>query len=328
MNLTLPAAAQDFAASARRAFGDAGGVALHRRAEVDPSLRDKEVGALLGRLGVYELEMRGEEESRLAGAELCRMAGAVALPYPVVGLLARSPDVAGGSMMVPASGGRAAVLEPDRQWVDHGDLGAWVVVDGEGRLRQGTCQAVERNGTLGPFVVPLELGGRVGEVEPGDWALLVILDAWRVLGVLEGAQEMTIEHVRSRQQFGHPLATLQGVQFHVADNEVAVRGLRQLARWTIWRWADPGGHRRADALALRVVALEAAQRVLRTCHLLHGAVGFCNEHDLTVLSRSVAPSLRLPDDLEETSDQLAGAVDRDGFDGLFGAPVAPAGRRQ
>jgi hypothetical protein len=42
---------------------------------------------------------------------------------------------------------------------------------------------------------------------------------------------------------------------------------------------------------------------------------------LTVLSRFVAPSLRLPEDLEETSEQLAMAVDRDGFDGLFGTPI-------
>ncbi len=323
MNLSLPPAAADFARSAERALAAAGGRDLHRQAVLDPDLRTTVVAPLLDRLGLGDLDVRTDEETRLAGAELCRVAGSMALPYPVVALLGRPPEADPSVRVAVAS----APLGPGPQgsapqWADHGDLGNWLVVDAEGRIGEGVARPVEGNRTLGPFVAPLEVIPGAGRGQGRDWALVVILDAWRVLGVVEAAQEMTTEHVRDRHQFGRPLAAQQGVQFHVADNEVAVRGLRQLCWYTLWRWAADGRHHRTDALALRVVALEAAQSVLRTCHLLHGAVGFCEEHDLTVLSRSVAPSIRLPWDLEVTSEELARSIDAEGFDGLF-SPAEP-----
>jgi alkylation response protein AidB-like acyl-CoA dehydrogenase len=96
-----------------------------------------------------------------------------------------------------------------------------------------------------------------------------------------------------------------------------VQSLRELARFTMWRlWAAPLD-RLVDALALRAHALESAQSVLRTCHQLHGALGFCDEHDLSILSRHAQPWLRLGGGLEATTEHLMAAIDRSGFDSLF-----------
>jgi alkylation response protein AidB-like acyl-CoA dehydrogenase len=101
------------------------------------------------------------------------------------------------------------------------------------------------------------------------------------------------------------------VQFALADAAVAVAGLRELAHFTLWRTTV------ADALALRVHALDVARAVLRTAQQLHGAAGVCDEYDVSVLTRMVQPALRLPWGAERTAEALAAAIARDGFDGLF-----------
>ena len=113
------------------------------------------------------------------------------------------------------------------------------------------------------------------------------------------------------------IASFQAVQFQLADAAVAVAGLRELAHYTLWRVAvDPAGAF-ADVMALRVHALDVARAVLRTCQQLHGAAGVCDEYDISVLTRMVQPALRLPWSAERTATELAAAIQRDGFDGLF-----------
>lgn len=169
---------------------------------------------------------------------------------------------------------------------------------------------------LGPFVTDLTLG------EPsGDHAVDVLhhltLSACRVLGTVDRAVELAVEHVTSRVQFGKPLSAFQAVQFQVADASVAVAGLRELSHFTLWRLhLDPDGAL-PDVLALRVHALDVARAVLRTCQQLHGAAGVCDEYDVSVLARHVQPALRLPWSAERTVAHLSSAIREHGFEGLF-----------
>ncbi len=309
MNLELPGTVTDFAASAERALRDAGGTALHRHAEEQPGWRGERIGPLLLQLGVADLDPRRDVESALCAAELCRLAGRVALPYPVEAALG----------CPPVDGARLGALVDRRDaWVEHADLpGPWLGVALDGTARPARPVPTDRNRTLAPFVHRVDLGEPVAEVDEGGRALLMDLPSWRILGALERALELAVAHVKERRQFGRPLAEFQAVQFHLVDAEVAVRGLRQLARFTTWRLVAEPAAAMADALALRSYALESARTVLAVADLLHGALAFCDEHDLTVLTRAVHAPLRLPVDLERTTELLVEAVDRHGFDGLF-----------
>jgi alkylation response protein AidB-like acyl-CoA dehydrogenase len=113
------------------------------------------------------------------------------------------------------------------------------------------------------------------------------------------------------------------VQFHVADLEVAVRGLRQLAQFTSWRWFAAPDDAFTDALALRVQAIETVRSALNVSHLLHGAVGFCDEHDLAVVHMAVTPATRHPWDLESTTERLTARVAASGFASPFADPACP-----
>jgi len=91
-------------------------------------------------------------------------------------------------------------------------------------------------------------------------------------GVLAGALDLTTEHVRTREQFGRPLASFQGVAEQAADVYVAARTLHLAAQRACWRL-----HHRLDAdEALAVAAYWActhAPPAVQTCHHLHGGTG-------------------------------------------------------
>jgi alkylation response protein AidB-like acyl-CoA dehydrogenase len=145
-----------------------------------------------------------------------------------------------------------------------------------------------------------------------------VLGSWRILGGLDTALRLAAEHVKARKQFGQALSEFQAVRFAVADAVVAHRGLDELAKFTTWRLdTAPPQARRADAVALRLHADEVAVETLRCCHQLFGAIGFCDEHDLSVLDRHMQPLLRLPDSAEALAYRLVAAVSAGEMESLF-----------
>jgi hypothetical protein len=318
VNPELPGIAVAFADAARQAIPPGGGVQVARRAQADPALRATLAGPLLDRLGIDDLDPRGGLDAAAAAAQLCRVAGGFAFPYPVAARLAAPPGPGWRFVAAVDTGGT---------WVDHADLpGPWLVVDTAGAVGRAEPLAARRDRTLAPFATRVAVHPVDVSLGAADRALVTTFDAFTVLGAAEQAHALAVGHVRTREQFGGPLAGFQGVQFRVADCAVAVRGLQRLAHFTLWRLFTAPQDAVVDALALRVSALETASLILSNSHLLHGAVGFCDEHDLTTLDRSVQASLRLPTDLERTSELLFQAIDAGGFHSLFdpreGAAVA------
>ncbi|HLH27916.1 MAG TPA: acyl-CoA dehydrogenase family protein [Acidimicrobiales bacterium] len=303
MNPDLPAEAVEFGAAARKAFDALGAVDSARRAELDPDLRGGEIAATLASLGAADVDPTGDLDTALAAAELCRAAGRVALPYPVPGVLL-SID------------GRPFAVVSGSSPVDHGDLfPAWTVagLDGSAHAAVPGRRLATR---LGPFVTPVTMGDAAGSA-PRHVLLHLTLTGWTVLGALERAIELAVDHVRERIQFGKPLATFQAVQFQLADAAVAVDGLRELCRYTMWRvFADPDAAG-PDALALRLAALDTARPVLRTAQQLFGAAGVCEEYDVSVIARHLQPALRLPCGPDRTAAALVAAVRSTGFESLF-----------
>ena len=151
-----------------------------------------------------------------------------------------------------------------------------------------------------------------------DVALGLVLPCWTLLGMLDRALDLTVAHVQLRHQFGKPLSEFQGVQFQLTEAEVERSGADMLARYALWSIATGRPEAIDDALALRLAAVEAAEVVLRICHQLHGAVGFCDETALSWLSRYSQPLRRLPWAVSATRDLLARRVERAGLTGLFG----------
>lgn len=282
MNTALPEDIQEFAAVATKRFARFGGPQAALCAETDDTIRGEARRALVD-VGAFDLDVRSESDDLLAAAALCRAAGAAALPYPLV------------EELLAVDGARVALVNPVAPRIDHGDLpGQWVAADLDAR-RYHPQLSSRTDAKLGPFLVPATVTGPDGTLPALDVTLHLVLGSWRILGAVQQVLTIAAEHVRARTQFGKPLADFQAVRFTIADASVAARGLDELAKYTIWRLDSAATQFcSADALVLRVKAADTARQVFRTAHQLLGALGFCDESDVSVLDRHTQPLIRLP----------------------------------
>lgn len=314
MDLDLPDDAIEIGRVCLDAFTDAGGVDLARRATVDPTLRQSVVAPLLEQLGITDLSGRSDDPGELlAVAEVCRVAGRTALPYPVAALmLASTPGVPVG------------VVDPRNPKVEHGDLfDEWLTIDLDGGAFTATPSAAPMASRLGTFVTGLSRDNApwTGD-STGAVARSLTFSSVIALGIAQQALALAVAHTQAREQFGKPISTFQSVQFNLAHASTIVAGLEELARFTVIRLADDDPSTLVDALGLRMQTITVVRQAMRTSHQLHGALGFCTEHDLTILTRALQPLTRIPFDLSKTTEHLLAAVDSYGFDGLFPVPAA------
>ncbi len=310
MKTDLPQDISDFATVAAKRLARLGGPPAALRAETDDSIRHS-ARAALSEVGAFELDVRASSDDVLAAAVLCQAAGATALPYPLV------------DELLAVDSARLALVNPEAPRIDHGDLpGDWMAADLDGN-RYRPQLASRTNAKLGPFLVPATLSAPDGTVPAADINLHLVLGSWRILGAMQQSLHIVTEHVRARMQFGKPLADFQAVRFAVADASVAVRGLHELAKYTISRTESTQEQvRSADALVLRFKAADTARQVLRTAHQLLGALGFCDESDISVLDRHTQPLIRLPLGAEELGLRLIPDVRGGSLETLFSGPVS------
>jgi hypothetical protein len=316
MDLALPEVAQQFAHSVQRAVVALGGLELARRAEADPDLRAGPLKAAFDALGVCDLDPGADLESAAMAAELVRICGRYVVPFPIVGYVMADPSHA-----VP----KALASSPPLR-VDHGDLFTrWAVYDFSGQRTEAAPAGRPLASRLAPFVTALVATGQPEDDSGAEVALLCTLWASYLLGTSEHALELAVAHVKGRVQFGRPLADLQSVRFAIADATVAVDGLRELIRFTLWRVGSAGPGALADALAARLAAQDVSRPTLRLAQQLHGAAGLAHEYDISVLVRHFQPALRLPVDADAMSDLVFGAVVTHGFSTLFPLHATGAG---
>jgi alkylation response protein AidB-like acyl-CoA dehydrogenase len=94
-------------------------------------------------------------------------------------------------------------------------------------------------------------------------------------GVAAGALALTAEHLRTRHQFGKPLATFQAVAQQIADVYIVARTLNLSAWSAIWALAERADRSTADD-DLDVAAYWLCAELppaLQCCHHLHGGLG-------------------------------------------------------
>ena len=153
--------------------------------------------------------------------------------------------------------------------VDEATLGMPLAIDGRVRHGEGRVDGGESEPTLDGTGT---LRGVVDAAPPPSDRL----HAWGagtlayLAGLADGVLEKGIEHARSREQFGAPLAALPAVQGRLADAALARDGLVLCA----WAAADPEGGFPVATLAW---AGAACREVTAHVQQIHGGIGFALE---------------------------------------------------
>jgi alkylation response protein AidB-like acyl-CoA dehydrogenase len=109
-----------------------------------------------------------------------------------------------------------------------------------------------------------------------------------LVGVADAALARSVEHAKSRHQFGKPIGAFQGIKHALADNYVALERARSLTYAAAARLDDPATPSSvgwtAAALA-KAAASEAAVGCARTAVQVHGALAQTWEHDMHLYLR-------------------------------------------
>jgi alkylation response protein AidB-like acyl-CoA dehydrogenase len=143
-------------------------------------------------------------------------------------------------------------------------------------------------GTLRP-----DLGGARKLAEDVGGALEAALDeaalatAAYLLGGMERAFAMTLDYLKTRQQFGRIIGTFQALQHRAADLRMQIsltRASVEAAAAALDAGAA-GDARRAAVSRAKARAAEAAMLVQRQCIQLHGGIGYTDQYDVGLYLR-------------------------------------------
>jgi len=102
-----------------------------------------------------------------------------------------------------------------------------------------------------------------------------------------GAQkvlEMTIDYARQRIQFGRPIGSMQALQHHCANISVSIEASRSLAYEAAWRISE-GLPCTAEVSMAKAFASECYTQTTQLGMMIHGGVGFMEDHDLSLYYR-------------------------------------------
>jgi alkylation response protein AidB-like acyl-CoA dehydrogenase len=123
----------------------------------------------------------------------------------------------------------------------------------------------------------------LGEQGSGFKTFLRILDGGRIsigalaVGIAQGALDASIPYAQTREQFGRPIGSFQGVAFMIADMATEI----EAARGLVWRAAwlkDQGRDFGLVAAQAKLFASEVSSRVTNHAIQVHGGYGYVTEY--------------------------------------------------
>ena len=106
----------------------------------------------------------------------------------------------------------------------------------------------------------------------------------QMVGLAQGAFDHTLRYVQEREQFGHPVAEFQAVQFQLAQMAMEIEAARLMV-YNAARLKDQGARFLREAAMGKLFASRMAQRGSSRCIDLHGGYGFTREYPVEKLYR-------------------------------------------
>jgi alkylation response protein AidB-like acyl-CoA dehydrogenase len=123
----------------------------------------------------------------------------------------------------------------------------------------------------------------LGERGDGFRTFLKILDGGRIsiaalaVGIAQGAYDASVPYAQTRQQFGKPIGSFQGVAFMIADMATEIEAARALVWKSAWL-KDQGRDYSLLAAQAKLFASEVSSRVTNAAIQVHGGYGYVTEY--------------------------------------------------
>ena len=128
------------------------------------------------------------------------------------------------------------------------------------------------------------LAGAVASAAHGTLVdMLCLVRSAQLVGLMNAALRLTLDYLKTREQFGRPIGSFQVLQHRAASAHIDITVSRSLLYEACRAFGTPMQRRAAAAAGAR--ACGAALRVTKECVQLHGAIGFADEHDIGLFLR-------------------------------------------
>jgi alkylation response protein AidB-like acyl-CoA dehydrogenase len=205
-------------------------------------------------------------------------------------------------------GGDAWVLDGAKRFITNaGQAGTYIVTARTGTTDKGDAE-------ISAFIVPADTPGfSVGRLEDklglhasatgelrfegaripaenllgtqgdGFRTFLKILDGGRIsigalaVGLAQAALDASIPYAQTREQFGRPIGTFQGVAFMVADMATEIEAARQMVWKAAWL-KDQGRDYGLTAAQAKLFASEVSSRATNDAIQIHGGYGYVTDY--------------------------------------------------
>ncbi len=256
-------------------------------------------------LGCGPLHLAGTDEQKqryLVPMASGRVLGAYGLTEPGAG------SDAGGTRTTARREGDGWVLDGSKRFITNaGQAGTYVVTARTGESPKGGAE-------ISAFIVPADTpgfsvgrledklglhasatgelrfdGARIpaenllGERGDGFRMFLKILDGGRIsigalaVGLAQAALDAAVPYARTREQFGRPIGTFQGVAFMVADMATEIEAARSLVWKAAWL-KDQGRDYGLVAAEAKLFASEVSSRATNAAIQIHGGYGYVTDY--------------------------------------------------
>ncbi|QTE30193.1 acyl-CoA dehydrogenase [Pengzhenrongella sicca] len=103
--------------------------------------------------------------------------------------------------------------------------------------------------------------------------------AAQALGIAQGALDAAVAYAKERVQFGKPIATLQAIQWMIADMATEIEAARLLVYRAAWN-KDNGLPYTKEAAMAKLFAAEVSTRVAGKAIQIHGGYGFTESYSV------------------------------------------------
>ena len=250
---------------------------------------------------IFEFGTMAQKEKYLRGLASGEKLGAFALTEPGAGT-----DAAGGKTTAVLDGDEY-VLNGSKIFITNGgyaDVYVVTAMTDPTRGTRGMSAFIVEKDTPGFSVGPREhkMGIRASSTTPlyfsdcripkdallgkegsGFKIAMETFDGGRVgvgaqaVGIAQGALDAAIAYAKERVQFGRPIATLQAIQWMIADMATEIDAARLLVYRAAWM-KDQGLRYGPEASMAKLFAAETATRVAGKAIQIHGGYGFTESY--------------------------------------------------
>jgi alkylation response protein AidB-like acyl-CoA dehydrogenase len=293
VNFEIDEQQRDFAASIDAALGAADVPSAVRAWSAGDTGPGRKVWATLADLGVTALAV--PEKFDGIGAHpvdlvvAAERLGYWGVPGPVAESIAVAPVLLAGHgerSAGLASGELIATvaMPPHTPRAVDADTAGLILIAADGEVRDGT--ATDMHESVDPARRLFDVSAS-GESQKADTARAfefgALATAAQLVGAGQAMLDASVEYAKQRSQFGRVIGSYQAIKHKLADVYIAVEMARPLVYGAALSLADASPDTPRDVSAAKAAASEAALLSARSSLQTHGAIGFTQEHDLSLL---------------------------------------------